>query len=112
MTHPIGWRGTMEDLDHLRSPELISARPAGLASIGAGSYFAEPYTICFPHRVRIGSATHVAERSLMSVGGELRIGDGCLIGPDLVLRCAGEVEIGDGVGMSSRVCIGSSGGGD
>jgi acetyltransferase-like isoleucine patch superfamily enzyme len=107
------WRG-WEDLEQIQSPAAIFARPAGLASLGRGSYFTEPYTIASPHRVHVGHGVKVSERLAISVyesadgaaGGSLRIGDGCLIGADLHAHCTHDVELGDYVGISARVAIG------
>lgn len=119
--HPppaVEWRTWMENLDHLRSPPPVYARPFGLGSLGSESYFIEPYNIRSPHRVHIGDNVGIGERSFLSVvesfGGEdfdpvLRIGDDVAIAPDLFIHCAGGVEIGRGAGLSARVFIGDSG---
>lgn len=97
-----------EDLDHLRSPAPVYARPSGLAALGERSYFTEPYAIASPQRVHIGSGVFFNERAVLSAGdgGTLRIGDDCAIGSDLHVHCTHDVEIGSRVGISARVAIG------
>lgn len=106
------WKG-WEDLDQIQRPAAVFARPAGLGSLGRGTYFTEPYTIQSPHRVHIGRGVKFNERPVLSVleredgtGGTLRIGDGCMIGSDFHAHCADEVVIGSHVGISARVALG------
>jgi len=96
----------------MSSPTL--ARPAGLASLGSGSWLAEPYRVRSPHRVHIGSGVSIGERSVLSVvdelngvryGATLRVGDGCVIGTDFYVHCAGEITIGAGVAIGARVFV-------
>jgi acetyltransferase-like isoleucine patch superfamily enzyme len=92
-------------------------RPAGLATLGSGSYVTEPYLIRAPHRVHIGEGVSIGERSVLSVvdeyhgasyGGVLRIGDGCAIGSSFYVHCAREVVIGEGVRIGARVFVADS----
>jgi acetyltransferase-like isoleucine patch superfamily enzyme len=116
----LGWQAWMEDLDLMSwVPRPRFARPAGLGSLGSGSYLVEPYKIRSPHRIHIGSNVYISERSFFSVlqsmrgvdhDPEVRIGDNTTISSDLFVNCAGRVEIGKKVGISARVFIGDSGG--
>jgi acetyltransferase-like isoleucine patch superfamily enzyme len=92
----------------------MHVRPAGLASLGSGSYLAEPYRVRSPHRVHIGRGVSIGERSVLSVvdelngeryGGILRIGDDCAIGTDFYVHCAGEIAIGSDVRIGARVFV-------
>ena len=98
-------------------PTPPKARPAGLASLGSGSYLVEPYRVRSPHRVRIGRGVSIGERSVLSVvdeygsaryGGTLQIGDGCIIGPEFYVHCAREVVIGARVHIGRRVFVADS----
>lgn len=105
----------MSDEVVLTDEPPVYVRPAGLGSLGSGSYFAKPFTIRTPHRVHIGADVRFEPRAFFSVHEEyagekfeptLRIGDRCVFDSDLMISCIGTVEIGADVWVSRRVYIG------